>query len=119
MSRSSSLPGPGAYYNAENHKIGANYSSKLTNFGNVVIGKEKRFFGKEKGQAPGPGSYNMPNLINDTGMLNFNSKYISVPARSFIGKRNTYKIKKLDSSPGPGQYNFFSIFEGYSNVNKK
>ena len=119
LSRSSSLPGPGAYYNAENHKIGANYSSKLTNLGNVVIGKEKRFFGKEKDQTPGPGSYNMPNLINDTGMLNFNSKYISVPARSFIGKRNTYKIKKLDSSPGPGQYNFFSIFEGYSNVNKK
>ena len=52
-------------------------------------------------------------------MLNFNSKYVSIPARSFLGKRNAYRAKKVDSSPGPGQYNFFSIFEGYSNVNKK
>ena len=120
LHRSSSfVPGPGAYFNAENHKIGANYSSKLINMGNVVIGKEKRFLGKQKDQTPGPGSYNMPGLINETGMLNFNSKYVSIPARSFLGKRNAYRSKKVDSSPGPGQYNFFSIFEGYSNVNKK
>ena len=53
-------------------------------------------------------------------MINFNSKYVSIPARSFVGKKNDYKYKKVDSSPGPGQYNFFSIFEGYSkNVVKK
>ena len=119
LNKSSSLPGPGAYYNEQNHKIGLNYNSKLLNLGNIVIGKEKRFLKKEKDQTPGPGSYNIPGLINDTGIINFNSKYISVPARSFIGKRNIYKIRKIDSSPGPGQYNFFSIFEGYSNSNKK
>ena len=73
---------------------------------------------KERDQTPGPGAYNVPGLINETGMLNFNSKYVSIPARSFIGKRNAYRIRKVDSSPGPGQYNFFSIFEGYSNSNK-
>ena len=56
--------------------------------------------------------YKLKNLIN------FNSKYISIPARSFLGKKSGYKFKKIDSSPGPGQYNFFSIFEGYSKNNK-
>ena len=88
------------------------------NLANIVIGKEKRFLAKERDQTPGPGAYNVPGLINETGMLNFNSKYVSIPARSFIGKRNAYRIRKVDSSPGPGQYNFFSIFEGYSNSNK-
>jgi len=119
MRRNCSLPGPGSYFNEEHHKIGPNYNSKLINLGNVVIGKEKRFLTKEKDQTPGPGSYNIPGLISETGMINFNSKYISIPARSFIGKRNAYKIKKMDTSPGPGQYNFFSIFEGFSNKDKK
>ena len=119
LNRSTSIPGPGSYFNEQNHKIGIDYNSKLLNLANVVIGKEKRFFGKTKDQTPGPGSYNIPGLINKTGMINFNSKYISIPARSFIGKRNNYKIKKIDSSPGPGQYDFFSIFEGYSNIAKK
>ena len=120
LNRSSSFePGPGSYYKEENHKIGANYSSKLINLGNVVIGKEKRFLGKDRDQTPGPGSYNVPSLINDTGMINFNSKYVSIPARSFLGKRNAYRSRKVDSSPGPGQYNFFSIFEGYSNIYRK
>ena len=119
LSRSSSLPGPGAYHNELNHIIGVDFSSKLSNMGNVIIGKQKRFLGKDRDQTPGPGAYNIPGLINDTGMLNFNSKYISIPARSFLGKRNSYRIKKVNTSPGPGQYNFFSIFEGYSNSNKK
>ena len=59
----------------------------------------------------------MPSLINKTGML-YNSKYISIPARSFLCSRNNgYKHKK-DTSPGPGEYNFFSIFEGYSREKK-
>ena len=119
MNRSSSLPGPGSYYNEEHHKIGQNYNSKLINLANVVIGKEKRFLKKEKDQTPGPGSYNIPGLINETGMINFNSKFVSIPARSFIGKRNANRVKKMDTSPGPGQYNFFSIFEGFSDQNKK
>ena len=85
----------------------------------MVIGKEKRFLKKEKDQTPGPGSYNIPGLINETGMINFNSKFVSIPARSFIGKRNANRVKKMDTSPGPGQYNFFSIFEGFSDKNKK
>ena len=114
MQRCSSVPGPGAYYNEENHKIGFNYSSKLINSANVIIGREKRFIKKEKDKTPGPGAYNIPGLINETGIINFNSKYVSIPARSFIGRKNSYKVKKIDSSPGPGQYNYFSIFEGYS-----
>ena len=122
LNRSSSMPGPGTYYNEANHKIGVNYNnnSKLIYSGNTIIGKEKRFIGNNgKENTPGPGAYNIPGLINDTGMINFNSKYASIPARSFLGKRNFYKIKKVDTSPGLGQYNFFSIFEGYSNINKK
>ena len=53
------------------------------------------------------------------GLLIFNSKFVSIPARSFIGRKNSYKIKKVDTGPGPGQYNFFSIFEGYSQNNIK
>jgi hypothetical protein len=117
--RSSSVPGPGAYYNEENHKIGVNYSSKLVNSGNTIIGRAKRFPGKEVNKTPGPGAYDIPGLINDTGIINFNSKFVSIPARSFIGRKNSYKIKKVDTGPGPGQYNFFSIFEGYSQNNIK
>ena len=117
--RSSSVPGPGAYYNEKNHNLSVNYSSSLINSASIVIGKEKRFRLGEKDRTPGPGEYNIPGLINDTGMINYNSKYVSIPARSFIGKRNDYKLRKQDSSPGPGSYNFFSIFEGYSKENKK
>jgi hypothetical protein len=119
MQRNSSVPGPGAYYNEINHRLGFNYSSKIKNTANIIIGREKRFLIKEKDKTPGPGAYNIPNLINDTGIINFNSKFISIPARSFIGRKNSYKIKKVDTTPGPGQYNFFSIFEGYSQNIKK
>ena len=114
LMRSSSVPGPGAYYNEENHKIGVNYNSKLINSANIIIGKAKRFLIKEKDKTPGPGAYDIPGLINDTGIINFNSKFVSIPARSFIGRKDSYKIKKGNTGPGPGQYNYFSIFEGYS-----
>ncbi len=119
MNRCSSVPGPGAYYNEKNHLLSVNYTSSLLNSANIIIGKEKRFRGEGKDKTPGPGEYNVPNLINETGMINFNSKYVSIPARSFIGKRKEYKLRKQDSSPGPGAYNFFSIFEGYSRQAKK
>lgn len=115
INRCASEPGPGAYYNEKNYKIGNNYNSKLINSANIVIGKEKRFRKNNKDKTPGPGAYDIPGLINETGIINFNSKFTSVPARSFIGKKfGNYKIKKVDPIPGPGQYNFFSIFEGYS-----
>ena len=114
LQRASSVPGPGAYYNEKNHSIGIGYSSKLINSTNIVFGKSKRFADKNKDITPGPGTYNIPGLINDTGVI-YNSKYISAPARSFIGKKiSDYKFKKIGTNPGPGQYNFFSIFEGYS-----
>ena len=117
--RSSSVPGPGAYYNEKNHNLSVNCTSSLINSASIVIGKEKRFRNGSKDKTPGPGEYNIPGLINDTGIINYNSKYVSIPARSFIGKRNDYKLRKQDSTPGPGSYNFFSIFEGYSKENKK
>ena len=81
--------------------------------------KEKRFIDYSKNNTPGPGKYNIPSLTNKTGII-FNSKYISFPGKSFLGIKNIRLIKrKKDFSPGPGEYNFFSIFEGYSNSNKK
>ena len=114
LNRSSSVPGPGAYYNEKNHGLSENCTSSLVNSANIIIGKEKRFNNGIKDRTPGPGEYNIPSLINNTGTLNFNSKYVSIPARSFLSGRNDYKYKKFDSSPGPGTYNSFSIFEGYT-----
>jgi len=112
-------PGPGYYYNENNHKLSINYSSNLLNSANVIIGKAKRFKIGHKDKTPGPGEYNIPSLINDTGIINYNSKYKSIPARSFLGRRNIFKFRKDDSTPGPGQYSFFSIFEGYSKDKSK
>ena len=114
IERSASLPGPGEYYNEKNHRLSSSCSSSLINSAKIVIGKEKRFKIDKKDRTPGPGQYNIPGLINNTGMINYNSKYLSIPAKSFLGKRNDYSLRKQDSSPGPGSYNFFSIFEGYS-----
>ena len=85
----------------------------MANSANLIIGKEKRFRNVYKDFTPGPGRYNISNLINESGIFN-DSKYISSPARSFIGSKNNRFNKRKDFSPGPGQYNFFSIFEGYS-----
>ena len=112
LKKSASLPGPGAYYNTKNHELSVSYSSSLLNSANIVIGKEKRFLDLSKEKTPGPGEYQMPNLITKTGFL-YNSKYKSVPARSFLSSRNAGLRRKSDISPGPGQYNSFSIFEGY------
>ena len=117
LKRSSSLPGPGTYYNENNHKLNESISSNLMNSASIIIGHEKRFLNKLRDKTPGPGEYEMPSLINETGML-YNSKYISIPARSFLCSRNTGYKRKKDTSPGPGQYNFFSIFEGYSREKK-
>ena len=112
--RSSSVPGPGAYYNEKNHGLSVSCSSSLINSASIIIGKEKRFRNGLKDRTPGPGEYNIPSLINNSGMINYNSKYVSIPARSFLSGRHDYKFKKKDSSPGPGAYNSFSIFEGYT-----
>jgi len=112
--RSSSVPGPGAYYNEKNHGLSVSCSSSLINSASIIIGKEKRFRNGLKDRTPGPGEYNIPSLINNSGMINYNSKYVSIPARSFLSGRHDYKFKKKDSSPGPGEYNSFSIFEGYT-----
>ena len=108
-----SFIGPGAYYNEKNHEISRSATSNLANSANLIIGKEKRFRIVFKDTTPGPGRYNIPSLINETGIIN-DSKYISSPARSFIGSKSNRFSTKKDLSPGPGQYNFFSIFEGYS-----
>ena len=118
-----SFIGPGSYFNEKNHEINKSCTSNLVNSGNLIIGKEKRFKNVLKDITPGPGRYNIPNLINNSGIL-FNSKYVSSPARSFIGMKNYRILQKKDLSPGPGQYRFFSIFEGFSkakiiNKNKK
>jgi hypothetical protein len=113
LQRSSSLPGPGSYYNENNHKLSESFSSNLMNSASIIIGHEKRFLNKYKDKTPGPGEYEMPGLITKTGML-YNSKYISIPARSFLCSRNNKYSRKKDISPGPGQYNSFSIFEGYT-----
>jgi len=112
--RSSSVPGPGAYYNEKNHGLSVSCSSSLINSASIIFGKEKRFRNGLKDRTPGPGEYNIPSLINNSGMINYNSKYTSIPARSFLSGRHDYKFKKKDSSPGPGAYNSFSIFEGYT-----
>ena len=114
VNRSSSVPGPGAYYNEKNHGLSENCSSSLVNSANIIIGKEKRFRNGLKDRTPGPGEYDIPSLINNTGLINYNSKYVSIPARSFLSGRNDFKLKKKDTSPGPGAYNSFSIFEGYT-----
>ena len=108
-----SFLGPGAYFNEKHHELSTSFSSNLANSVNLIIGREKRFRKLFKDITPGPGRYNIPSLINVTGIIN-NSKYISSPARSFIGMKNIRLVKKKDLTPGPGQYNFFSIFEGYS-----
>lgn len=120
MRRISSLPGPGAYYNERNHKLSESFSSNLMNSANIIIGHEKRFLNPLKDRTPGPGEYEIPGLITKSGML-YNSKYVSIPARSFLGGKNERLVRKKDTSPGPGQYNFFSIFEGYTRefVSKK
>ena len=113
LKKCSSLPGPGAYFAEKDHKLSESFSSSLMNSANVVIGHEKRFLNKYKDKTPGPGQYNIPGLITKTGML-YNSKYISIPARSFLGSRNIEALRQKDITPGPGHYNSFSIFEGYS-----
>ena len=108
-----SFVGPGAYFNEKNREISRSVTSNLANSANLIIGKAKRFRNDFKDITPGPGRYNIPSLINESGIIN-DSKYISSPARSFIGSKNNRLNKRKDFSPGPGQYNFFSIFEGYS-----
>ena len=108
-----SFIGPGAYFNEKNHEISTSFTSNLANSASLIIGKEKRFRNVFKDFTPGPGRYNIPSLINQSGIIS-DSKYISSPARSFIGSKNNRFNKRKDFSPGPGQYNFFSIFEGYS-----
>lgn len=113
MERSSSMPGPGYYYNERNHGLSQSFSSKLINSASIVIGNAKRFPGGSKDLTPGPGEYNVGSLINQSGTL-FNSKYLSRPARSILGSRKLAYVNRSQISPGPGSYNSFSIFSAYS-----
>ena len=113
LKKNYSFIGPGTYFNEKNHELSTSFTSNLANSVNLIIGREKRFRNLFKDITPGPGKYNIPSLINETGIIS-NSKYISSPARSFLGMKNIRLIRKKDLYPGPGQYNFFSIFEGYS-----
>ena len=117
MKRTSSLPGPGSYYNAKNHLLSTSISSKLLNSANIIIGNAKRFPNDKRDTTPGPGEYEIKGLINNSGFL-YNSKYSSIPAKSILGSRNNENLRKQFISPGPGQYNSFSIFEGYSREKK-
>jgi hypothetical protein len=111
VSRSFVSPGPGAYYNENNYQVGKYFDSKFKNSIKVSIGsKAKRFNYKIKQPMPGPSDYSLPPLITKSGCV-YESRYRSVPARSFIGHRNTNS--KVIISPGPGQYDTFSEFEGY------
>ena len=104
-------PGPGAYYNYKNHTIGKYTESKYKNSVNITIGgKAKRFNYKITEPLPGPSDYSLPPLINKSGCI-YESKYRSIPARSFIGQRNVKN--RVIITPGPGQYDTFSEFEGY------
>lgn len=112
--RSSSQPGPGAYYNEKDHALSNSFNSKISTSASVVFSKSKRFPMNLKDHTPGPGEYKLPTLINETGIYH-NSKYKSIPARSFLGSKNSYhRLNRSEISPGPGAYNCFSIFAGYN-----
>ena len=117
LKKSYSFIGPGSYFNEKNHELSISPTSNLANSANIIIGHEKRFRNFLKDDTPGPGQYNIPGLINKSGII-YNSKYESIPAKSFIGNKDNKVKRGIDFSPGPGQYNYFSIFEGYSRENK-
>ena len=71
LQRSSSLPGPGSYYN----EINESFSSNLMNSASIIIGHEKKFLNRYKDKTSGPGEYEISGLIIKNGML-CNSKYI-------------------------------------------
>ena len=75
LQRSSSLPGPGSYYNENNHKLSESFSSNLMNSASIIIGHEKRFLNRYKDKTSSPGEYEISGLIIKNGML-CNSKYI-------------------------------------------
>ena len=107
-------PGPGDYYNEKNHILGMSYLSNQKNSKNVTLKLSDKRFKYNKNNYPGPGQYYLPKLINSTGNI-FESKYKSIPAKSFLGSRNfSNKILK-ENTPGPGQYSYFSQFDGYKN----
>ena len=89
------------------------YLSNLQNSKNVTLKLSEKRFKYIKNNYPGPGQYYLPKLINSTGNI-FESKYKSIPAKSFLGSRNLNKIIK-ENTPGPGQYSYFSQFDGYKN----
>jgi hypothetical protein len=107
-------PGPSDYYNENNHILGMSYLSNLQNSKNVTLKLSEKRFKYIKNNYPGPGQYYLPKLINSTGNI-FESKYKSIPAKSFLGSRNFSNKKLKENTPGPGQYSYFSQFDGYKN----
>ncbi len=110
VNRSFISPGPGAYYNPRNHVVGKYYESRFKNAAMVSIGGSAKRFNYSVERIPGPGQYKVPSLINESGQI-YESKYKSIPARSFIGSK--ISLSQRDKIPGPGAYDSFSEFEGY------
>ena len=105
-------PGPGDYYNEKNHILGMSYLSNQKNSKNVTLKLSDKRFKYNKNNFPGPGQYYLPKLINSTGNI-FESKYKSIPAKSFLESRNFSNKLLKEITPGPGQYSYFSQFDGY------
>lgn len=108
-------PGPGSYNIAKNSELGHYYESRFRNASAINLDTKAKRFKYYYEPTPGPAKYKLPSLINKSGLI-YESRFESVPARSFIGKKNI-RIKR-DISPGPGQYDSFSEFEGYEAKHK-
>ena len=103
------FPGPGTYEFPEINNRGIYSSSGMRNTQSSKFSKTKRFY-KYDWNYPGPGAYNVENMIKGNGVV-YNSKFVSNNAKTF-GKKLKW-IKDSFVTPGPGAYEFFSEFQGF------